>query len=390
MNTTPTYVTPTPPMPLPLTSPTEQLDDILQRVCVTLQLTDTQYRLAGERYKAVGDWLDAPDSPLFPWHPHIYPQGSLLVGTTVRPMRQQEYDLDLVCQFVADWRSFPNPVVLLDLIEARLLAHGTYRTMIARKNRCICLNYANDFHLDILPACPDDRVGGTAVRVPDRKLQAWKESNPKGYGRWFEDAAALSLIKLEARRQDPLPNPEAADAKPPLKLAVQLLKRWRDVAFDDTPEYAPTSIVLTTLSGHAYQGADSVAAAVDEILAGIIRVLPPPPQRLRVLNPANPLELLSECWEKTPGAYDRFVLRLHQLRRAWVDLRETRGLAPITDQLRPLFGGPLSESAVRAHVERLEEARGVRQLGILPGSGVLAPAAAAGARAIRPNTFYGG
>src|SRR5262245_35407159 len=94
-------------MPFPITTAAGQLDDILSQLCETLQLTATQYRSAVERYRAVGDWLDAPESALARWHPHIYPQGSLLIGTTVHPWRRFEYDLDLVCELQADWRLFP-------------------------------------------------------------------------------------------------------------------------------------------------------------------------------------------------------------------------------------------------------------------------------------------
>jgi len=43
-------------------SATAQLDQLLQEVTVALQLTPTQYRLAEERYRAVGSWLGDPAS----------------------------------------------------------------------------------------------------------------------------------------------------------------------------------------------------------------------------------------------------------------------------------------------------------------------------------------
>src|SRR5271167_4992069 len=77
---------------------TEWLDRHLERLCIILQLTSTQYKDAESKYQAVGKWLSAPGSPLFICAPEIYPQGSMLLGTTIRPWRGEEFDLDLVCQ----------------------------------------------------------------------------------------------------------------------------------------------------------------------------------------------------------------------------------------------------------------------------------------------------
>jgi len=73
-----------------------QLDDLLDRIGKKLQISPTQHQLAEERYKSIGRWLEADGSLLAPFNPVIYSQGSLRIGTTVRPRGRQEYDLDLV------------------------------------------------------------------------------------------------------------------------------------------------------------------------------------------------------------------------------------------------------------------------------------------------------
>ena len=74
-----------------------QLDDLLQRVGAKLQISKTQRKLAEERYLTVGTWLSKGEE-LGGAEIEIYPQGSLSIGTTVKPLSKQEYDLDLVCQ----------------------------------------------------------------------------------------------------------------------------------------------------------------------------------------------------------------------------------------------------------------------------------------------------
>src|ERR1700679_1647043 len=96
-------------------------------------------------------------------------------------------------------------------------------------------------------------------------------------------------------------------AKPPLKLAVQLLKRMRDVRFRNNKAPAPISIVLTTLAGHFYDGEQSLARTVGEILRCVQAAVKVSHPRLVVLNPTNRDEDFSECWDKDSTGYRVFV-----------------------------------------------------------------------------------
>ncbi len=79
-------------------SQNHHLDVLLELICARIQLTDTQYRSANEHYRAISDWLARSGSPVRLLSPTIYPQGSLSLGTTTKPLRRAEFDLDSVCQ----------------------------------------------------------------------------------------------------------------------------------------------------------------------------------------------------------------------------------------------------------------------------------------------------
>src|SRR2546421_3670556 len=169
-------------------SPMTQLDDLLDRIGIKLQLSPTAYDLTVVRYGAIADWLRAEGSPLAEYELEIYPQGSLRIDTTVKLRGRKEFDLDFVCEFRVDPSVFRDPIKLLDMIEARLRAHGTYKHMVERKNRCIRIMYANEFYMDILPACPSPSIclyGEHCVVVPDCAADDLKPSNPKGYALWY-------------------------------------------------------------------------------------------------------------------------------------------------------------------------------------------------------------
>ena len=152
--------------------PLLDLDDLLEEICLVLQLTPALYENARTKYEAIAAWLTAPGSKLLPYAPLIFPQGSFRIQTTVRPWRYDEYDLDLVCQLAIPLGLQVDPMWVYGLVEERLAANETYRTRLERYKRCLRIVYAGDFHLDITPARPDPSGVPNHLVVPDRKLKA--------------------------------------------------------------------------------------------------------------------------------------------------------------------------------------------------------------------------
>ena len=148
----------------------DALDFLLEQLSVMLQLPASKYRNAEDKYHAVGAWLAEPGSPLRGLDPDIYPQGSMLLQTTVKPRVGDEYDLDLVCHLKVA-RSV-NPLTVYEMVKRRLGANEKYASILRPKKRCLRLDYSGDFHLDILPACPDIDRGNTCILVPDREAGA--------------------------------------------------------------------------------------------------------------------------------------------------------------------------------------------------------------------------
>ncbi len=375
--------------PIPTESPQAQLDDLLTRICEALQLSQSQHDLAVKRYTAVGQWLAAPGSLLVRFRPEIYPQGSLRIGTTTKPLKRQEYDLDAVAEFHVAAATFLRPVTLLDLLERRLREHSQYSAMLERKNRCVRLNYANEFHIDFLPACPDTALGGTCLLVPDRGLGAWKASNPKGFASWFDDIAESGFAFAE-KAIEPVPDPEAVSKKATLRLTVQLLKRWRDVVFQAHEALAPRSILLTTLAATYYDRSSSVAAGMSALLRGIVGALPSDGTPLVVVNPTNRHEILSECWQKYPEGYALFADSIRGLLGIWERLQFTPGgLAALGVILARLFGEPVTAEALKAHALSVQSLRQAQGIGIRKSTGTLAAISSSNVKPAKPHTFYG-
>jgi len=215
--------------------------------------------------------------------------------------------------------TFPDPRTVFNLVEMRLRQNALYKYTLEPYKRCIRLNYASQFHLDITPARHDLLRGGQCILVPDRKILEWKESNPVGFADWFDIQARMTKTARYAKAIESLPEQESARQKAPLRRAVQLMKRHRDWAFEDDPD-APRSIVLTTLAGYHYGGEELVSDALLGILDGIITQVESTYGIIEVPNPANHPEKFCEAWAANPKAYGTFVDYLYNFRSQVRDL----------------------------------------------------------------------
>jgi hypothetical protein len=361
------------------------VDELLCFSCEALQLTPTLHAVAEKHYHAVADWLGDENSVFFEYDPDIYSQGSFRIGTTTRPVLQCEYDLDFVLQ--VDMPIDTDPVQLLDELYDRLREHDTYADMTERLKRCVRLNYANEFHMDILPAIPES-PSGTRIFVPDRKLQSWKSSDPKAYARWFELRGRTMRLD-KAAQVSPLPTIQTAAEKTVLQRVVQLAKRCRDLfpAFAAVADLAPRSIVLTTLAAQTYGGHDSTAVAVYEAIHAMReRIAGSAGKAFQVWNPVNDTELLSEQWVTNPNAYCEFSRWLDWFAREWDAVLVAGTIPEIQRRLIGLFGDAVATDAIKKHAAHMDD---LRKLGALKVTRAGALTAGAAIATVRPNTFFG-
>ena len=365
------------------TSAAIDLDFLLEKIVEELQLTPTQYQDAVQKYRALGDWLQAPESPLAAMMPFIYAQGSMALQTTLKPRGRVEYDLDAVCELQT---SLSSAMQLYDLLYARLDANGHYRPILERLKRCIRLNYAGQFHIDVIPSRPDRARPRPCIIVPDRTLRDWTPSNPRGFITWFKSRAEQSMV---LRAAEPLPVQESPDEKTPLAVAVQLIKRRRDMMFDGD-DRAPRSILLTTLAGHLYDGEKHVGIATLRIVAGIEQaIVSAAPRWLDVRNPTNEDESFSESFtEASYGAFRRFTSRFRSELAELVSIRG--GYPALQTQLTSMFGEAPVSKALRAFGERAKAARsGGLRFGSTGGLAIVGNAHQT-PHTVPGNRFFGG
>lgn len=359
------------------------LSFILDEIAKLLDISDSLFEAAEAKYLAVGAWLAESNSPLASYSPEIYPQGSFLLGTVTRPLGDQdEYDIDLVSELNLSIHQ-ETQKRLKNLVGDRLKDHARYRQMLdAEGRRCWTLNYADGarFHLDILPAAPNDdyRTGlkergvpnswaKTGIALTDRTLPnyemvdpRWPRGNPKGYAAWFRsrmetqfDLQRKSLA--EALKADIASVPDYR-IKTPLQRVIQLLKRHRDVVFENKDD-KPTSIVITTLAAHAYNNETDLVEALTNVISGMPHYIEIKNGIPWVQNPVDPLENFADRWQEHSEREQEFRQWLKAVREDLESVVRCEDVACVHELLQAMFGERVAGSAMARHKERRVKAR---------------------------------
>lgn len=377
-----------------------QLTGILERICQELELTPTQFETAESRYEAVGKYLTEADSPLLTTS-EIYPQGSISLGTTVKPLGREEYDIDLVCLAPSLTPNAP-PDFLKKLIGDHLRSNGRYKDILEEKPRCWRINYANEFHLDITPAIPNPACGNGGELVPDKKLKEWKASNPRGYRDRFEQVAKLQpltllqkaeMAEMRARIED-LPQP--TKLKGLLKRCVQICKRHRDLWFDGS-EFAPISVIITTLAARSYAFCVANGPYETELdfLVDVIRRMPQFIETQEaddrtfyfIWNETTAGENFAEKWNQDPRLSVAFHKWNQQVLQDIEEFIATEGMDSLQKSMSRSFGDSIVGRAFSSVTQSISAGRKTGLLGVAPGLGLTV--ASPRAVSVRPNTFYG-
>ena len=234
-----------------------ELFSILDEICQTLELSDEQLEAARTSYEAVAEWLSGSTNPLLR-HIDVYAHGSAGLGTTVRPLDREDFDVDLICKvllFIASGA----PTELKKIVGDRLKENVRYADMLEEKKRCWRLNYAREYHLDISPTIVNPDV--TTAESWFRTGSCASSSQPiQGATSLFERRVGLmprlkmtkSITASDQANVEPFPH--HARSKGILRRTVQLLKRHRDIHFQFvSEEVAPISILITTLAAQSYE-----------------------------------------------------------------------------------------------------------------------------------------
>jgi Trp operon repressor len=353
----------------------QNLSQLLEIILEHIDIPKSLYVKAVERHRSLGEFLCREASTIRRYNPDVRPQGSFRYGTVVRPLNEDdEYDLDNVCVLTTLGKTDMTQRQLKELYGAEIKEYARQHGMLKaaeEHNRCWRLPYADEesFHLDTLPCIPEEadfvarlvalgiphEWARRSIAITDKRHPQYDEitrllfsSNPRGFAVFFEQQAALGREQsaragqLKAAVEDVPPY----EWKTSLQRTIQILKRHRDVKFQDDPDLAPISMIITNLSACAYQGERDIGEALTGILTrmpGFVRSEWP-----KVPNPANPAEDYADRWRTNPELAKSFWDWYYAAKNDFARLATATRDAKFNDDITKLFEVTLTADDARA------------------------------------------
>jgi hypothetical protein len=385
----------------------------IEKLAEELAVPQDRFDQAEKRYKDLGEFLHRDESKVRDYDPDVYIQGSFALGTPIKPTsKDEDYDLDIVVSFRSLTKAQISQADLRALLRAELKAYRDARGIkneVGESRRCCTLIYADgaQFHMDVLPTVPNEAnmravlssyladqalaEGAIAITDSDKTntyriiTDDWPRSNPRGFAAWFK---SRQIEQLNERRRAFLDAQGKVTAsvedvpvfrvRTPLQSAIMILKRHRDEWFAERdPDLKVISVILTTLSTHAYAGEPRVSDAIAKILRDMHLAIEERNGVSWIANPTDPSENFADRWEKFPERQDFFFAWLEAARTDFGAVQRFSDTNIVLNQLSRNLGSTLVEGAR----SRVAASAGSRAASV-------APAAAAGASA--PGLVFGG
>jgi hypothetical protein len=397
------------------------LIEMLDTVFDNLDLTNTQRERIETAYKAVGNYLASCEHPLLD-RAQIYPQGSMRLRTTNRPLNQEEFDVDLVL-FLPN-ATYATRDEIIRVVKQHLLDNEVYKNLVVDLPRGLRINYKGDYHLDITPAKAYDQPGllGHPLWVVD-KHTSFKESNPEGMASEFDRACSMlpvirkAHVFMEALNNRSVTELPDQSEKKPLNRIAQILKRHRDVwsqqAGNIYADFRPISVVITMLASQAYVEVVNSGKEYDnefDLMLDVIELMPHHIDtrfgEIFIENPTMKPENYAEKWNRTEKQEgQKYRNAFYAWHCAAVETFEhlananNQGLDNVFTALSGAFGEQPVIAAKDRIIEAVNTNRSKGNLGVALRTGAITAAVAgktkAASRVVTPivpikgNRFYG-
>lgn len=201
-------------------------------------------------------------------------QGSYALRTIIKPEGDREYDADIL--LFMKYQRGKEPAEYINDVYNCLREHGTYRGMARRKTRCVMVDYAGDFHLDIVPCI---EINGQR-HICNNKTNEFEVTDGNGYRDWFNEKTRITNGNL--------------------KRVARLLKYMRD----HKGNFTAPSILLTTLIGMSVEDNEgdanfkTVPDTLHTVCNRINDFLQDNPFMPEIRNPVLPQESFTRHWDQ--------------------------------------------------------------------------------------------
>ncbi len=259
-----------------------------------VNLNQTRIDQLDDRVNAITKFLQEGDHEIGQLFIQTIPQGSYAHRTIIKPVGpNDEFDADVLLELNEDttW----SAADYVQKLYSSFQTSSTYRGMVWRRSRCVVVDYANEFHVDVVPYL--ERHG--EHYITNRSTGEFELTNPEGFNAWLEEknrTAKGNLIKV-----------------------IRLAKYLRD--YKNT--FSVPSVILNILLGDRVNEAlllgdaqhyQDVPTALKNVLAALNSYLQANPTMPTLSDPSCPSENFNHRWDQ--DRYSNF--------RSWIKYYSTK------------------------------------------------------------------
>lgn len=229
------------------------------------------------------------------------PQGSWAHRTIIKPPGNAGFDADVVV-FLKSHKEW-SPAEYIENLYTQFKGHGTYANKVSRKTRCVTIQYAGEFSIDVVPCIRKSGIWETTEWILNRTENTEEQANPDGFSDWFKTQNGYV-------------------GKNYLIKAVRLLKYLRDIKMT----FSAKSVLLTTLVGERVSIWDEslglgndftdLSTSLRVIIKRLDKYLQENPDMPEVSNPSLSAESFTRNWDQ--DKYSNFRDCMHRYAE-WIE-----------------------------------------------------------------------
>ena len=221
-------------------------------------------------------------------------QGSYGLKTIIKPVGTREYDADMLLYMTYD--EDKEPMDYINDVYNCLKENDNYKDKVHRRTRCVYIDYAGDFHLDLVPCTTQQNIWTQEDEffICNNKENEFELTDGTGYRDWFNDKTRITNGNL--------------------KRVTQLLKFLRD----HKGNFSVKSILLTTLIGNSVYSSDEygedfkdIPIALKTISNRINRFLQGNVLMPKICNPVLSTESFTRHWDQDKYTHFREMFDLY-------------------------------------------------------------------------------
>ena len=299
----------------------QNIDAMYRKIAAEIEISETQAEKAKESYEAVGNYLN---NNIKQYDVRIFPQGSFMLGTVIKPISDKdEYDIDLVATID---NKFTSAKELKNIVGDVLKTSDRYSEKVEEGKRCWTIQYSEsaNYHMDILPTMKSDTYLQNKKLIMTHKEDEdsdyeFRQTNPEAYYDWFvkrmEEEKKKLTEEYAIRNKIEIVEVPEYKIKTTLQIAIEILKRYRDIKFKDTPDIKPISIILTTLMARIYTGKENVYELIEKFSKEYVLYLEKDENgNVLIQNPVNENENFADKWPSNPERKEAFFKFMDDLK----------------------------------------------------------------------------